>query len=69
MKTYYAIIKGQLASQTWFSDVSMIGWCGTSLGEDSTGEHWNKIKAKLYINKLETIAAYFACMAYGKKLE
>lgn len=42
---------------------------GTSLGEDSTGEHWNKIKAKLYINKLETVAAYFACMAYGKKLE
>ena len=47
----------------------LVDLCGTSLGEDSTGEHWNKIKAKLYINKLETVAAYFACMAYGKKLE
>ena len=39
---------------------------GASFEKDSTGGHWNKTKAKLYINKLEFIAAYFARMAYGK---
>lgn len=37
-----------------------------SFEKDSTGGHWNKTKAKLYINKLESIAAYFARMVYGK---
>lgn len=37
-----------------------------SFEKDSTGGHWNKTKAKLYINKLESIAAYFARMAMEK---
>ena len=43
--------------------------CGASFGKESPGGHWDKTKAKLYINKLETVTAYFARMTYGKKSE